>query len=144
MHCLPLGERALALCLDNAGTATIGHVRALAEAVAAARPPGLEEIVASPGRVTVMANDGGDMAALENVLATIASQAASTAEHAATIHDIPVAYDGPDRDDVCSMHRIDRRQLVALHTQPEYVVEAISVCQPGRLESHRSFTSEPV
>lgn len=125
MPCLPIGERALALCLDDAGTATLGRVQAVAEAVAAARLPGVEEIVASPGRVTVMASLGGDMAALETALTYFAGQAAFTAKHAATTHDIPVAYDGPDLDDVCTMHRIDRRQLVALHTESEYVVEAI-------------------
>lgn len=127
MRCLPIGERALALCLADCGTATIGRVRAVAEAVAAARLPGVEDIVASPGRVTVVAEPsvGGDMAALAAALTTLAAQAASSAEHAGTTHEIPVAYAGADLDDVCSVHRIDRRQLVALHTEPEYVVEAI-------------------
>jgi antagonist of KipI len=105
--------------------ATIGRVRAVAEAVMAARLPGVEDIVASPGRVTVMAGAGGDMAVLEKTLTVIAGQAASTAEHAGTTHEIPVAYDGPDLEEVCRVHRIDRRQLVALHTEPDYVVETI-------------------
>lgn len=127
MHCLPIGERALALCLNEAGLGTIGRVRAIAEAVAATQLPGVEEIVASPGRVTVAMElaAGGDMAALANLLTTIASQAASTGDYAATTHEIPVAYDGPDREDVCGAHGIDRRRLIALHTEPEYVVEAI-------------------
>jgi KipI family sensor histidine kinase inhibitor len=127
MRCLPIGERALALCLDDAGTATVGRVRAVAEAVEAARLPGVEEIVASPGRVTVLLDAGacGDMAGPEKTLTAIVTQTASTADHAGTTHEIPVTYDGPDLEDVCSVHRIDRRQLIALHTEPEYVVEAI-------------------
>ena len=102
-------------------------MRAVAEAVAAAQLRGVEEIVASPGRVTVVLDSSarGDMAALEKTLAAIVTEAASTVEHAGTLHEFPVAYDGPDLDDVCGAHRIDRRQLVALHTEPEYLVEAI-------------------
>jgi KipI family sensor histidine kinase inhibitor len=127
MRCLPIGERALALCLDDIGTATIGRVRAVATAVEAARLPGVEEVVASPGRVTVLFDAGarGDMAMLEKTLTAIVTQAASTADVAGTTHEIPVAYDGLDLEEVCSVHRIDRRQLVALHTEPNYVVEAI-------------------
>ena len=127
MRCLPIGERALALCLGHNGSEAIGRVRAVAEAVAAAELPGVEDVVASPGRVTVAFEPAaaGGMAALEQTLTTIARQAASVAEPVATTHEIPVAYDGPDLDDVCSVHRIDRRRLIALHTEPDYVVEAI-------------------
>ncbi len=127
MRCLPIGERALALCLDDTGTATVGRVRAVAEAVEAARLPGVEEIVASPGRVTVLldAYACGNTAGLEKTLTAIFSQTALAANHAGTTHEIPVTYDGPDLEEVCSVHRIDRRQLIALHTEPEYVVEAI-------------------
>ena len=127
MSCLPVGERALSLCLAESGVATIDRVRAVAEAVAAARLPGVEEIVASPGRVTVLLAAGacGDMAVREQTLTAIVTQVASTADHAGTTHEIPVAYDGLDLEEVCSVHRIDRRQLVALHTAPDYVVETI-------------------
>ena len=127
MRCLPIGERALALCLDDTGMAAIGRVRAVADAVMAARLPGVEEIVASPGRVTVLLDAGArsDMAMPEKTLTAIVTQTASTADHAGTTHEIPVTYDGPDLEEVCSVHRIDRRELVALHTEPVYVVEAI-------------------
>jgi KipI family sensor histidine kinase inhibitor len=127
MPCLSIGERALALCLGRDGTEAIGRVRGVAEAVAAAGLPGVEDVVASPGRVTVAFEPAaaGDMAVLEQALTTIARQAASVAEPGATTHEIPVAYDGPDLDDVCSVHRIDRHRLIAMHTEPDYVVEAI-------------------
>ena len=66
MPCLPIGERALALCLGRDGTEAIGRVRAVAEAVAAAGLPGVEDVVASPGRVTVAFEPAatGDMAFL--------------------------------------------------------------------------------
>lgn len=107
--------------------ATIGRVRVVAEAVAAARLPGVEEIVASPGRVTVLLAHGacGEVAGLEKTLTAIVTQTASTADDAGTPHEIPVIYDGPDLEDVCTTHHIDRRQLVALHTELDYVVEAI-------------------
>lgn len=41
------------------------------------------------------------------------------------MHEILVAYDGPDIERVCSMHGIDRERLVAMHTESEYVVETI-------------------
>ena len=66
MRCLPIGERALALCLGHNGSEAIGRVRAVAEAVAAAELPGVEDVVASPGRVTVAFEPAaaGGMAAL--------------------------------------------------------------------------------
>jgi biotin-dependent carboxylase-like uncharacterized protein len=41
------------------------------------------------------------------------------------MHEILVAYDGPDVDRVCSMHGISRERLVAMHSGPEYLVEVI-------------------
>lgn len=129
MRCLPIGERALALCLAEVGTGTIGRARAVAEAVAAADLPGVEDVVASPSRVTVAFERGavgdGDMADRQQMLSTIARHAVSTAEPVATTHEIPVAYEGPDLDDVCSVHRIERCRLIAMHTEPDYIVEAI-------------------
>jgi biotin-dependent carboxylase-like uncharacterized protein len=41
------------------------------------------------------------------------------------MHEVLVAYDGPDIERVCAMHGIDRERLLAMHTGPEYLVEAI-------------------
>jgi KipI family sensor histidine kinase inhibitor len=41
------------------------------------------------------------------------------------MHEVLVAYDGPDVARVCSMHGIDLGRLVAMHTEPEYRVESI-------------------
>ncbi len=41
------------------------------------------------------------------------------------MHEILVAYDGPDVERVCGMHGISPGRLVAMHAEPEYLVEAI-------------------
>jgi KipI family sensor histidine kinase inhibitor len=56
-------------------------------------------------------------------------------------HKIPVCYGGdlgPDLDEVCTIHGIDRDRFVALHTEPDYVVEAI-----GFLPGFGYFTGLP-
>ena len=58
-----------------------------------------------------------------------------------TRHEIPVCYGGelgPDLDEVCTIHGIDRDRFVALHTEPDYVVEAI-----GFLPGFGYFTGLP-
>ncbi len=41
------------------------------------------------------------------------------------MHEVFVAYDGPDVERVCAMHEISHERLVAMHTEPDYVVESI-------------------
>jgi 5-oxoprolinase (ATP-hydrolysing) subunit A len=62
---------------------------------------------------------GGVGEAIERAL----SAPALTAEPRA--HSIAVRYDGPDLDDVAHATGLGREQVVALHTQAEYVVAAI-------------------
>ncbi|MDA1040568.1 MAG: 5-oxoprolinase subunit PxpB [Planctomycetota bacterium] len=128
MKCLSIGERAVALSLTGAAReGTIGRVRAIAEMLAAAKVPGVEDIVPTPGRVTVVfeSDARAARASLEKVLTSAAAQAASATEHKAETHEIPVVYDGPDLDAVCTAHHIDRHRFVTQHTEPDYTVEAI-------------------
>jgi KipI family sensor histidine kinase inhibitor len=124
----PLGEHAYTLRIaDAAGAASISRVRAVAEAISAAAIPGVEDVVASPGRVTVACGPRPvhDVATLRDGIAAAAARAAMAAAAEGNSHEIPVAYDGPDLDVVCHARGIDRRRLIALHTEPDYVVEAI-------------------
>lgn len=124
----PLGENAFTLRLASGAEApAVSRVRALAEAVSTAAIPGVEDVVASPGRVTVYFDPRrcGDVASLRNSLSVAAGRAAPAAAATEELHEIPVAYDGADLDAVCQARGIDRARLVALHTAPHYLVEAI-------------------
>lgn len=124
----PLGDAALTVRIGGpAGGERLRRVRAAAEAVAAAAIPGVCDVVASPGRVT-LAYDPLAIAGIERLreavsLALRGAGAAAVVEPAA--HEIPVAYDGPDLERLCADRGIDHRRFVALHTEPDYLVEAI-------------------
>lgn len=124
----PLGENAYTLRIAAAaGAASIGRVRAVAEAISAAAIPGVEDVVASPGRVTVAFGPRPirDVAMLPDAISAAAARAARADAADGNSHEIPVAYDGPDLDVVCHARCIDRSRLIAVHTEPDYVVEAI-------------------
>jgi KipI family sensor histidine kinase inhibitor len=108
-----------------AGRSTVA--RSAAEAIRGATIAGVVDIVLSPGRVTV-AYDPLEIADCEAFRASVVAAANAADTDAATggaIHHIPVAYDGADIDEVCSLHGIDRRRFMAAHTEPDYLVEAI-------------------
>jgi len=123
-----VGDTAVAVRIGGGSAAeTLGRGRAAAEAVQAAAPPGMTDVVASPGRVTV-AYDPLAVASPDVFREQVA--AAITAVRAAVgcrpvVHEIPVAYDGPDLAEVCRMHGLERSGFSAAHTEPEYLVEAI-------------------
>ncbi len=106
---------------------TLGRVRRLADAVRAAAIPGVTDVVASPGRLTVAYGPVlvADPAALGAAVAAAGAAAEPGARGEALEHEIPVAYDGPDLEEVCAVKGISRERLVAAHTEPEYLVEAI-------------------
>ena len=150
-----LGDTAIAVALravdlggtaDNAcrATATTLVVRALAEAVTRACLPGVTDVVPSPDRVTIVydpqsvvagrMNVADLVATVERIVAhVLAGHATPSADRPpadeattrSTTHEIPVAYDGPDLDDLCGLHGIDRDTLVRLHAGPDYLVTAI-------------------
>jgi len=122
-----VGENALAVRAAGASAGeTLGRVRSVAAAIRAAAIPGVIDVVASPGRVTVAYEPlaVGEIEALRDAVAA-ASATAGGGGGEPTVHEIPVAYDGPDLEEVCALHGITREALVAAHTGPDYLVEAI-------------------
>jgi KipI family sensor histidine kinase inhibitor len=133
----PLGDTAFVIRLDMPAPAYGGrHPAALAEAIARDPPHGTLDIVPARDSVTVFFDGAartdplGFMAALERITN---QPLPAASDHAPTVHEIPVEYGGdagPDLEAVCARHGLDRAGFIALHTQPEYVVEAIGFA-PG-------------
>ena len=124
----PVGDAAVAVRIAGGSAAeTLGWVRAAAAAVQAAGLAGVTDIVASPGRVTVAYAPLGvtDPAALCERVTAIAATVRREAGIEPVRHQIAVAYDGPDLEEVCGSHGISRAEFVAAHTAPDYLVEAI-------------------
>ena len=124
----PVGDAAVYVRIEG-GTAaeTLRRVRAAAEAVHAAGMPAVTEVVASPGRVTVAYNTLSidNLDRFRDRVAALVAAAGGAAGGAGATHEIAVAYDGPDLDEVCSRHGISPERLIASHTEPDYLVEAI-------------------
>lgn len=124
----PVGDSAVALLVTGASAAELlSRVRGLAEAVQAAAIPGVTDVVSSPGRVTVAYDPlvSGDADAFRRAVAAAAAATAGSAIGESIVHEIPVAYDGPDLDETCARHGIERAEFIAAHTAPDYLVEAI-------------------
>ena len=125
----PVGDVAVAIRVGGSSAAeTLGRVRRLADAVRAAAVPGVTDVVAAPGRVTVAYDPllVTDPAAFGEAVAAAAGAAAEPGARGESLeHEIPVAYDGPDLEGVCALKGISRERLVAAHTEPEYLIEAI-------------------
>jgi KipI family sensor histidine kinase inhibitor len=124
----PVGDTAVSMRVEgDSAAANIDWVRGIAQAILAAAPVGMVEVVASPGRVTVaydpLAIDG--VAGFQAAIGAAAASASPTHAGAGQTHVIHVAYDGPDLDEVCAGHGIERAALVAAHTEPDYIVEAL-------------------
>ncbi|MFM8414444.1 MAG: 5-oxoprolinase subunit PxpB [Planctomycetota bacterium] len=123
-----VGDTAVAVSVTGVSiTATLARVRRWAEAVSAAAIPGAVDVVAAPGRVTVVYDPLG-VGDVDGFLRAVTSAGAAAGEGdvgAGRVHEIPVAYDGPDLDELCGLHGIDRPRFVAAHTEPDYLVEAI-------------------
>jgi KipI family sensor histidine kinase inhibitor len=133
MSVVPIGDVAVALDIAaGSAEATTARVRVIAAAIKAAAISGVVDIVPSPRRVTV-SYDPLRIASVDALRAAIARAAANaapagTATAAPRRHEIPVCYGGgwgPDLDDVCHLHGLDRNRLIALHTEPDYTVQAI-------------------
>jgi antagonist of KipI len=123
-----VGDTAVAVPVAGPTVAeTLGRVRRIAATIEAATIHGITDVVGSPGRVTVAYDPAAidDVDVLREAVAAAAATAADEGQGAAAVHEIPVAYDGPDLGEVCTAHGIDREQFIAAHTEPEYLVEAI-------------------
>jgi KipI family sensor histidine kinase inhibitor len=123
-----VGDVAISIRLGGASAAEVlGRVRRVDEAVRAAAIPGVTDVVAAPGRVTVAYDPLliTDPAGLRAAVAAAGGAADAARPGESPVHEIPVAYDGPDLDEVCALKGIGRDALVAAHTEREYLVEAI-------------------
>lgn len=129
MSVVPVGDKAVAIPVAAGSAAlTTARVQAIGAAIGAAEIPGVTDIVLAPERATV-AYDPLRITGVEAILGavTAAVAAAREATSAPRHHEIPVSYGaewGPDLDDVCRVHGIDRMRLIALHTEPDYLVQA--------------------
>lgn len=140
MRLIDVGDRAVAVILDAADAANLpARVGELARRLAECLPEGVTDVVASPGRVTVIYDPlrMPDLALLRSWIGPRATAQADATQPAAASHEIPVCYGGglgpclgPDLAEVCDLHGIDRDRLVALHAGADYVVEAIGF-MPG-------------
>ena len=132
MTIVGVGDRALAvLVAAETAEAATARVRGIAAAVDAATIAGVVDIVPSPDRVTVV-YDPLRIASVATIREAVALAAAAANEtpvaRPGVCHEIPVCYGGdhgPDLEEVCLTHGLARPTLVALHTEPEYLVQAI-------------------
>lgn len=121
----PLGESAWVLTLSERFDLPI-HERVLAvtRALAAARLPGVVEVVPAYTTVTLFFDPlEADAEALRGDLESLAGTAAGgPAGPPGRLHDIRVRYDGPDLDFVCRETGLRPEEVIARHTGPEYRV----------------------
>jgi antagonist of KipI len=123
-----VGDTAVAIRVTGPSAAeTLGGVRGLADAIRAAAIPEVTDVVAASGRVTVAYDPllTADADAVASTVAAAAAAAAGTSGGESIVHEIPVTYDGPDLDELCARHGIDRVEFVATHAAADYLVEAI-------------------
>jgi len=127
-HPEPVGDGAIVVRVEGGvATEVLGRVRAVATAIEAAAIAGVTDVVGSAGRVSVAYDPLAieDLAAVTGAIAAAAGAADATPAGGSEMHEIPVVYDGEDLDEVCSSHGLPRERLIAAHTEPEYLVEAI-------------------
>jgi antagonist of KipI len=127
-HPEPVGEGAIVVRIEGEAAAEVlSRVRAVATVIEAAAIAGVTDVVGSPGRVSVAYDPLAveDLGAVMAAIAAAAGAAEVTSGSGSELHEIPVAYDGEDLEEVCSSHGLPRERLIAAHTEPEYVVEAI-------------------
>lgn len=128
----PLGDTAFVLRVAGESPATLaGSAATLAEAIRREAPPGTVDVVPALDTVTVFYNiaQSGDPETFAASLRRIAGRLPREADGCAgTLHEIPVVYGGeggPDLDELCASHGLDRPAFIARHTAPAYVVQAI-------------------
>lgn len=94
-------------------------------AKSAARLPGVLD--ACPGLTTVLVEADG--AYRDAVRAAIPALMAEVEPSEGTLHEVGVTYDGQDLDWACEHLGLERRALIALHSQPVYDVRLLG--SPG-------------
>jgi KipI family sensor histidine kinase inhibitor len=112
---LPCGDTALLLEVDD-----LDAVLALADAVRAARPAGVLDVVPAARTVLLTTVPGTDLAGLRRTVLELgrAGQEGDACAGAAegTTVEIEVVYDGPDLDEVARLTGLALDEIVAAHT----------------------------
>lgn len=126
----PVGDSAVEIVLRSATPREmIAGVRAIADAIDAAGHPEVIDVVPAIDRVLVVYDPVrvGDVGRLrDRIAASVATGGRYDAR--GTRHEIPVCYGGPhgpDLEEVCRLHALDRDAVVRLHTSADYLVQAI-------------------
>lgn len=135
-----LGDAALLVRLDDrAGLEVNRRVHALTRRLRAAAPPWLQDCVPAYASLAIYFDPsmmtGGDCQAVVTrwLQPIIAAPELPFDPRASRLEEIPVCYGGehgPDLDDVAHACGLDKAEVVALHTQPEYTVAMLGF-SPG-------------
>jgi KipI family sensor histidine kinase inhibitor len=154
MRVVPSGDAAVAIVPESTRSDRLGRVRAIAAAIQAAAIPGVVDIVAAAERVAVGYDPltVADLAEFEEAVATAAATAADDGGTQEATHELPVIYDGPDLDELCAAHGLERDAVIRLHAESDYLVEAVGFLPgfgylaglPEILATPRRATPRPV
>lgn len=133
MTLAPLGDSALVLTLgDEPDEATLGRVRAVAQALRHAAIPGVVDVVPAFGTVTIFYGIAqiGLYPGFEARVVDVAEKAEDTTLRASAVNvvEIPVCYGGeygPDLELVATSAGVKLEQVIELHSGAEYRVHAI-------------------
>jgi len=122
---VPLGEQAWTVVLGETVDRMLHQrVTALAARIAAARIPGLVEIVPAYATVTVFFE--GDAEEIRRKLVALShherSEVIPPPEAMPELHVIPVRYDGPDLAYIATETGLTRQQIIQRHSSREYLV----------------------
>lgn len=159
MTLAPLGDSALVLTLGaEPDEATIGRVRAVAQALRHAALPGVLDLVPAFATVTVFYDIShiGPYAAFERRVTEVAEKAEATTLRASATEpiEIPVCYGGeygPDLEVVGRHSGMNLDQVIELHRSADYQVHAIGFVPgfaylgglPRKLQTPRRATPRP-
>lgn len=110
MNVSPCGD--VGLLVEVAG---LPEVLALADAVRAAAPDGLLDVVPAARTLLLTTAPGTDLAALRRTVHTLAVQAGSAVPDGATVS-VDVVYDGPDLAEVSRLTGLTADEVVEAHT----------------------------
>lgn len=136
MHYAPLGDHAVLITLgDGISEAMNRSVREASARIAAARIPGVTDIVPAFASVAVHYQPGPGRIQSEIVTAlrTVLASEASMQLPPPRLVEIPVCYGGdlgPDLEELASMHELSPPDVISLHSSAEYLVYMIGF-MPG-------------
>lgn len=111
MTVLPYGDRALLVEVGDTE-----RVLAWVDALAEAAPAGVADVVPAAETVLVVAEDGADVAALRVALAAVRPPVGRAVAEAGAVLEVPVAYDGPDLEEVARLTGLAADAVVRAHT----------------------------